>query len=71
MDETTLRRIFDPFFTTKDVGKGTGLGLAIALRIIEAHEGRIEPESSPGRGTTIRLVLPIRQTSKNAVESRG
>jgi signal transduction histidine kinase len=43
--------------TTKP--KGTGLGLAIVARIVEAHRGRVEMKSSPGRGTTISIVLPI------------
>jgi len=55
-----IDRIFNPFFTTKD--KGTGLGMAISRKIIEAHEGTIEVESEPGRGTefTIRLPLPAK-----------
>ncbi|MBI5324323.1 MAG: response regulator [Ignavibacteriae bacterium] len=53
-------RIFDPFFTTKEVGKGTGQGLAIAHDIIvNKHQGEIEVESEPGKGTSFTLKLPI------------
>jgi signal transduction histidine kinase len=57
-----LERIFDPGFTTKGVGVGTGLGLSIAYRIIENHQGLIQVESEPGRGTTFTLRLPITAT---------
>lgn len=54
-------RIFDPFFTTKEVGQGTGLGLSISRRIIEAHHGSIDVESTGPEGTTFRIWLPLRQ----------
>ena len=50
-------RIFNPFFTTKETG--TGLGLALTHKIIEDHGGNITFRSSPGVGTTFRLLLPV------------
>jgi len=50
-------RIFSPFFTTK--AQGSGLGLAIVRKIVDAHDGRIDMETAPGTGTTIRVTLPV------------
>lgn len=57
MDRTTLSQIFYPYFTTKK--KGSGLGLAISQKIIAEHDGFIEVESEPGKGTTVKLTMPI------------
>ncbi len=60
-------RIFEPFFTTKDVGKGSGQGLAIAHDIIaRKHGGTIDVDSTPGEGTTFRLVLPMEAPVRQA-----
>jgi len=56
IDPAHLSRIFDPFFTTRD--EGTGLGLAIVHAIVDAHRGRVEVDSTPGRGSTFTVVLP-------------
>lgn len=52
------KRVFDPFYTTKF--KGVGLGLSIVHRIVEAHQGTIDLQSSPGRGTTFLLRFPMK-----------
>ena len=51
-----LQRIFDLYFTTKE--KGSGIGLSMVFRTVQMHDGEIEVESTPGAGTTFRLLLP-------------
>ncbi len=70
MDQKTLSNIFDPFFSTKEVGKGTGLGLAIVYGIVKSHEGYIDCESEPGRGTTFRVYFPVSGQGRVAAELR-
>ncbi|MBX9678407.1 MAG: PAS domain S-box protein [Gemmataceae bacterium] len=54
-----LPRVMEPFFTTKEEGKGTGLGLAICRRAVQEHGGTIHITSELGKGTTVRIALPI------------
>ncbi len=65
MDESTRKRCLEPFFSTKGK-RGTGLGLAMVYGIMERHEGHIDVDSAPGRGTTMRLLFPL---SKKPSES--
>ena len=59
ISEEDLNRIFNPFFTTRP--GGTGLGLPAVRRIARAHGGRVEVSSSPGKGSTFSIYLPIGQ----------
>jgi signal transduction histidine kinase len=66
-----LPRIFEPFYTTKEVGKGTGLGLSISHKVIEDHGGRIEVQSSPGKGSRFTICLPIKDPVEGRHGGRG
>jgi signal transduction histidine kinase len=55
-----LGKALEPFFTTKEEGKGTGLGLAICRRIVQEHHGTLQLLSEVGKGTTVRLLLPVK-----------
>jgi signal transduction histidine kinase/CheY-like chemotaxis protein len=58
MDEETRRRCMEPFFTTKG-DRGTGLGLAMVFGMVKRHSAELEIESTPGAGTTMRLVFAV------------
>ena len=70
MGPDVKQRLFDPFFTTK--GKaGTGMGLAVSFGIIRRHEGSIEVDSEPGRGTTFKISLPKVMLESPEAEDTG
>jgi signal transduction histidine kinase len=58
MAAEVLGRAFDPFFTTRPAGEAPGVGLSLARLAMDACGGHIEADSSPGEGTTVRLILP-------------
>ncbi len=68
MDTRILNRIFEPFFTTKAVGKGTGLGLSTVLGIVRQHQGWLEVESKPERGTSFKMFFPASKQAGEKVE---
>jgi signal transduction histidine kinase/CheY-like chemotaxis protein len=71
MSADVVDRAFEPFFTTKDVGKGTGLGLAQVYGIASQSGGSAIIESEPGRGTTVRLLLPLLEQGPGELGSRA
>jgi signal transduction histidine kinase len=59
IDERDLNQIFSPFFTRKS--KGTGLGLTICHELLNLNNGSINVQSTKGQGTTVRIMLPLRE----------
>lgn len=68
ISDKNLEKIFNPFFTTKPIGEGTGLGLGIARRVIEEHGGVLRISSVQGKGTTMKLLLPMQEDESGLME---
>lgn len=66
-----LERLFDPFFTTKEVDQGTGLGLSISHGVIKQHGGSIKVESTPGKGASFIIELPLTAPAEAPPETGG
>jgi PAS domain S-box-containing protein len=58
MAPDVMKRVFEPFYTTREVGKGTGMGLSVVYGIVKDLQGTITVESTPGSGSTFRVLLP-------------
>ncbi|GIL40251.1 ATP-binding protein [Roseiterribacter gracilis] len=67
MEKEILQRVFEPFFTTKETGKGSGLGLSQVYGFAKQSDGSVAIESTPGAGTTVRIVLPRAATQTATV----
>jgi len=68
IEKKNVSKIFDPFFTTKPTGEGTGLGLSVSYGIVKSHGGDIFVRSTPGKGTTFTVVLPVKATKKGVAQ---
>ena len=70
IDPEVIERVFDPFFTTKPHGQGTGLGLSQVYGLCTQAGGTARIESTPGRGTEVKLFLPAAAVAQAARRSR-
>jgi PAS domain S-box-containing protein len=68
MSEDVRRRAFEPFFTTKPIGAGTGLGLSMVYGFVKQSGGNVQLYSEPGRGTSVRVFLPLTEGMQKTTE---
>ncbi len=69
MTKEQIQRAFEPFYTTKPPGKGTGMGLAVCYRLVERQGGLISIDSTPGKGTVVKLSFNTRQAGEETLGS--
>jgi len=69
ISEEDLPRVLDPFYTSK--GKARGLGLSLAVRAVKRHGGELRLNSVPGRGTTVEVILPVREPRSDDDQGPG
>jgi PAS domain S-box-containing protein len=69
MPPEVLQRATEPFFTTK--GPGTGLGLAMVHGFVQQSQGRLEIDSKPGEGTTVRMIFPVADNGQDGAGGTG
>ena len=70
MDEKTRKHCLEPFFSTKTQHGGSGLGLAMVYGMMQRHEGAIDIDSAPGKGTSLKLTFPIREGGSSLAQAR-
>lgn len=68
---SVMENIFDPYFTTKKKDKGTGLGLSVVHGIIKSHAGAISVDSRVGEGTTIKVLFPITEDTRDSQHQKS
>jgi signal transduction histidine kinase/ActR/RegA family two-component response regulator len=71
MDEKVRQHCLEPFFTTKHMTGGTGLGLAMVYGMVKRHDGSIDIESGPDRGTCVRLIFPVQDRTTNTARPQA
>jgi signal transduction histidine kinase len=71
MDEKVRQHCLEPFFTTKHKTGGPGLGLAMVYGMVKRHDGGIEIESTPNRGTCVRLLFPVQERATSSSQPQA
>ncbi len=71
VDADSLGHVSDLFYTTKEVGKGTGLGLSLVHNTVQAHHGRVDIRSEPGRSFVVELWFPGEREQRGPGEARA
>ncbi|MCF8111915.1 MAG: response regulator, partial [Desulfobacteraceae bacterium] len=66
-----IDKIFEPYFTTKEQEKGTGLGLSVSYGIVKNAGGTIRAESTPGKGSTFSVFLPVAEEAAKVIRPGG